>query len=77
MSNAWEERARAAKVAKILATVPSAKTPAELAIILDWLRGLKPEQRALVARAAGTNLPSDETWRQVIEKLTKQGEQHP
>lgn len=71
--NIFEERGRAAKVAKILAAVPCTKTPAELAIILDWLRSLTPAQRALVAQAAGVNLPSEETWRQVVEQTTFRG----
>jgi len=64
--NVFADRARAVKVAKILATVPCGKTPAETDIICNWLRGLTVAERAAIARAAGANAPSDETWGQVI-----------
>lgn len=65
----FEENARARKVLAILAVVPTGETSAENRIIAEFLAALSAPERALFAKIAKVNAPSEETWRQVISAV--------
>lgn len=73
MKNQFEHAARAAKVAKLLAHVPVAETPDQVAPIAVYCMGLSHAHRAELARQAGTLFPSPETWRHLIAAIWARG----
>jgi len=65
----FEDSARRRKVLKLLAFVPMAGSNAENEVCADWLTRMSVPERAIFAKVAGANAPSDETWRQLVEAV--------
>lgn len=65
--NPFAFRARASKVAALLAAVPVGRDATETQIIADWLAAMSVAEREAFAKHAGQRAPSDITWRLVIE----------
>jgi hypothetical protein len=64
--NVYADRARARKVAAILARVPFATNALDREREAQVLERFTREDRDVFAAAAGQKPPSDETWRQVV-----------
>lgn len=65
-TNDFMYRARAAKVARLLAVVPCGRNRREIDATAAWLESLTGAERALLAVHAGVHVPSDATWAQLV-----------
>lgn len=69
-NNAHEEAARAAKLLKLLAFVPTGSSREINQITAEWLAALSVPERAIFAWLAGCNAPSGETWDQLVQAVS-------
>lgn len=65
-NNAFEYRARQAKVARLLAVVPCGRNRREIDATAAWLESLTGAERAILATHAGVHVPSAETWAALV-----------